>query len=734
MLGAFMVALGLVMAGPGDDPAPVRADRAAYEAARKAAGHDSAAQVRLALWCEAHGMTKERMQHLAAAVLQDPGNTLARGLMGLVARDGKWERPDDVSREVEEDPRRKALLDEYYTRRARTPDRADDQWKLASWCDQNGLKEQAIAHYHAVLRLDPKREAAWRHLGFRKQGQGWLKPELQEAARREAEEQTRANKQWKPILERYRVGLASRIKTRREEAEAGLLAITDPRAVPMIWAVFVPKGAEGQKTAVRVLGQVDAPGSARALAMLALSSANAEVRGLATQVLRQRDPRDFAPFLVALIRSPIKYQVKKVGGPGSAGELDIQDGTSNRKRLYSPPPAPNFAMGPNDWLTTDASGMPVITRYLGMGQMPLMSMNTNQNSVALGDLGMTLYTPAQTAQVASNLTRAGLPAAASQQLAANFAQSNNALITISGDPSRPIWASGLVVESMQIPIGQMMMQSQIAAQTAEAQLEGDARSIDAYNAPILATNRRARQVLSETIGNDLGDDRSAWTKWLVDLFGLAYTPMQTSDDQPTVIEQVPLAYQPAPITPVIVNQVESVSLVHHSCFAAGTRVRTLDGQRPIESLRVGDLVLTENPRSGELKYEAIVTVYHNPPNATYRVNLSGGQSIVATGIHRLWKAGKGWTMTRELRAGDVLRTLGGIVTVASVEADQTQPVYNLKVAEGESYFVGERGVLAHDNSPINPVPEPFDAVTAPTAAATTSSAAPPRPTHSMLGR
>jgi hypothetical protein len=126
-----------------------------------------------------------------------------------------------------------------------------------------------------------------------------------------------------------------------------------------------------------------------------------------------------------------------------------------------------------------------------------------------------------------------------------------------------------------------------------------------------------------------------------------------------------------------------------------------------------------------------VEVYHNPPNATYRVTLESGESIVATGIHRLWVAGKGWAMTRELKPGDVLRTLGGVAAVKSVEADRTQPVFNLQVADGESYFVGRSGVLAHDNSTINPVPEPFDAV-APTTGAASSGR--PAKAHSMLGR
>ena len=63
--------------------------RPAYEQARKDAGRDAAAHVRLALWCESHGMSAERMKHLAMAVLYDPSNALARGLMGLVAYQGQ---------------------------------------------------------------------------------------------------------------------------------------------------------------------------------------------------------------------------------------------------------------------------------------------------------------------------------------------------------------------------------------------------------------------------------------------------------------------------------------------------------------------------------------------------------------------------------------------------------------------------------------------------------------------
>src|SRR4051794_14810524 len=76
---------------------PSAEDLAAYREAKAKVGRDADAQVKLALWCESHGMAAERLEHLAMAVLADPTNATARGLMGQVADDGKWRKPDDLA-------------------------------------------------------------------------------------------------------------------------------------------------------------------------------------------------------------------------------------------------------------------------------------------------------------------------------------------------------------------------------------------------------------------------------------------------------------------------------------------------------------------------------------------------------------------------------------------------------------------------------------------------------------
>jgi hypothetical protein len=53
--------------------------------------------------------------------------------------------------------------------------------------------------------------------------------------------------------------------------------------------------------------------------------------------------------------------------------------------------------------------------------------------------------------------------------------------------------------------------------------------------------------------------------------------------------------------------------------------------------------------------------------------------------------------------------VGGVATVKSVGPAGVEPVYNLKVSQAQSYFVGASGVLAHDSSEVQPVAKPFDA-------------------------
>jgi Pretoxin HINT domain len=766
------VLLTLAMLGADDPtvttPAASRPPLEIYQSESAKAGKTADAHIRLALWCESHGLTAERLKHLSLAVLYDPANTLARGLMGLVGYQGKWDRPDVIGREIQEDPAHQALVREYLDRRARTPYKGDAQMKLAAWCEEKGLKEQAIAHYTAVTRIDPSRETAWRHLGYKKQGNRWVKPDELAAAKQEATHQKTADKHWKPRLEKLREALASKDTAKRAKADQALTEVTDPRAVPMIWALFVRGGEREQMAAVQMFGQIDGPSASNGLAALAAFSPTKDVRRRAIATLVRRDPRDVVGKLIGLVKKPYKYQVRPINGPGSPGELFVEGERFNIQRIYSlSVGSPILAMG--RIFTPDMPFDPFNVRNLILATVPnhitnvsapvspdrvtssypfplspqstalaaqAMAANPQNASAILNQLisspanryapaGYWFY-PTQPNGVSSfvPVTQPGIqngPASAStmQGMAQRLAVQNQAAINqlratqqnpnnllhqaanvkrLESNPAN--FQAGIIqdgmdtVQAMAIQrdymIGLELERIRQANLNLEQRLAMDTQYVEALNTGINLCNDNVLPVLTAITGQDLGAEPEKWKSWWVDQIGYAYES-NVPETKPTFTDFV----------------VDGVQPVHNACFAVGTPVQTIDGPRPIESIRLGDRVLSQGTASGQLAFQPVTATHRNPPAATFRIAI-GGESIVATGIHRFWKAGKGWTMARELKAGDHLRMVGGTVTIESIEADKTQPVYNLEVAQNRNFFVGSRGLLVHDFSFVQPVAEPFD--------------------------
>lgn len=661
MTSSLILVCGLIAGASDRDTSPSTVDLADYEKARAAIGRDADAQVRLALWCEAHGLQAERLKHLALAVIGDPKNAAARGLMGLVAFNGQWKRPESVVDKVKADEALTAKLAEYNARRERTPETADAQYRLALWCEEHGLNAEAKAHFATVTRLNPSNDSAWKHLGCKKVGGRWMREEELAAEKEEADAQKKADQHWKPLLTKWAGWLGQ--KSLAEQAEKELAEVTDPRAVRSIWSVLVAGNKPHHDKAVEVLARIDGPGASRALAALAVFSPVAETRRAAAETLQRRDPREFAELMIGWLRERIKYEIRYVKGPGSPGELVVEGENAKLKRVYTPRPI----LQPGDVLGADDFGVPVVARRLGneIRNIPLPSANGRSGN-------------RQTVQA-------------------------------------------VVPKIAEFSLNQLAADATRSAVVAEAQLENDALEIDRRNAPIAQINDRVRAILSPLAGRDLGEQPETWQAWYTDMIGYAFVPRKTPTVKPTYVEQVQILDQPRAVPVAVVTGAPIVVRQHSYCFGAGTLVHTLTGILPIETVRAGDQVLVQNPRTGALTYQPVLSALHNPPNATLRVRL-GDESVVATGIHRIWKAGQGWVMARELKPGDRVRTLDGTATVTAVEEDATQPVFNLEVAEGASFFVGQRGVLVHDNSRVLPTPEPFDA--SPSLAAITNSSSP----------
>jgi pretoxin HINT domain-containing protein len=228
----------------------------------------------------------------------------------------------------------------------------------------------------------------------------------------------------------------------------------------------------------------------------------------------------------------------------------------------------------------------------------------------------------------------------------------------------------------------------------QQRMAADLNQVEMANEQAEQNNTRIAPVLEVAAGapSDLKNDEEAWHVWWYDTLGYSYQ----SPPQVTIVQNA----SPSQLPPPYIT----------TCFVAGTPVRTLDGSRPIEAIQVGDQVLSQDATTGALGYQSVVFLHHNPPGKTLRVSLANGESLVCSVYHRFWRANVGWTMARELKPGDTLRNLGGLVCVAKVEPDSIQPLYNLDVSGPRSFFVGASNLLVHDNTLPDHRLKPFDAL------------------------
>jgi hypothetical protein len=567
-------------------------------------------------------------------------------------------------------------------------DTARQHWDLATWCDEHGLKPEAVAHYTAVTRLAPDKPDAWHKLGFVKhKGGGWVRPEQAAAEQTEHKAQTEANAQWEPRLAKLRVALASGSDESRAAAERDLAAVTDPRAIPAAWKVFVVKGkGEHLRRAVQLFGQIDSPAAAQPLLMLAVGANDPEIRRAAGETLARRDVRESLDSLIRLVRTPAKYSVEeKAGADGRVRRtLKIEGEDFNLNRVYTPPLPPDPTVVARRQMEVMNSPEVQAARWAAAR----LELAPSIDPGIAGAFNQALANPGQAPAVVAAAASRG-PTAAQVNAAQSLAfQGQTDLQTVNRGQQR------LAAEMSRQK--QDLDEYQRALAATEMQFQRDLATIESQNTTIRQTNDRVLPLLDNMTGQKFGDDNHAWTQWWVEEQGYSYQP----PERITYTERAP-EYRPSYAT-------------HHACFARGTPVATLDGPKPIETLRIGDRVLSQDTRSGELIYQPVLAVFHNPPTMTMRVSFEGFDGpIVATPIHRFWKCGTGWVMTRELKPGDTLRLLGRSTRVAKVEEEKVQPVFNLEVAQTHSFFAGTHPALVHDNSLIESVTQPFDAEPAP---------------------
>jgi hypothetical protein len=149
------------------------------------------------------------------------------------------------------------------------------------------------------------------------------------------------------------------------------------------------------------------------------------------------------------------------------------------------------------------------------------------------------------------------------------------------------------------------------------------------------------------------------------------------------------------------------------CFVAGTLVRTPDGERAIEEIRVGDKVWTRDLATGTDELRLVTETFVRTTTELFHLTING--SVVSTTAeHPFMVQGRGWLDAAFLKVGDLLVTPEGTtVPVEAIEVetrDETdaETVYNFHVETHSNYYVhaGDTPVLVHNaghQTPYSPI-------------------------------
>ena len=425
--------------------------------------------------------------------------------------------------------------------------------------------------------------------------------------------------------------------------------MNDPRAARSVWQVFGREGEASQKRAVQMLVPLDCLASSRALALLATWGGSPEVRRVAAEALRNRDPREYVGFLLALQRKEFRLVagVAPIDGEHFRRTLTIEGDD-----LLISPDLEYSDLGPDhgiDMIVT-AEFQRVIwnPRRFFTADVPFDGPLGEWYSYAAawpGSLGGPMASPAA-AQMVQQMV-------AQPQNAAAIV-SNHQTSAPSGHPVHGSAAAGLTPDQRTSLFVQNWM---AAARFRDAQVLWAQTSPMNESPNFVDARRLLRRGQSHDSRDELGDLRKPEPDHQP---GPARGSRSLAEVVLRCARLCVYTHKEKPEKPKI-----AVFISLPSCFAAGTQVRTLLGLRPIEKIEVGDQVLAQDPITGKLSFETVDAVHHNPPGKTLKIRL-GSEEILPSIYHRFWCAGRGWVMARDLKPGDEVRTLGGRVRVDSV--------------------------------------------------------------------
>jgi filamentous hemagglutinin len=153
------------------------------------------------------------------------------------------------------------------------------------------------------------------------------------------------------------------------------------------------------------------------------------------------------------------------------------------------------------------------------------------------------------------------------------------------------------------------------------------------------------------------------------------------------------------------------------CFAAGTKVSTPQGDRTIESIKVGDVVWSKPEKGGKPFAATILATHQRSDQPIYRLKLKNvrgdgtaeGETLMVTPSHPFYvPAKRDFIPVINLKPGDLLQSLAdGDTENTSSEVESLElylpegKTYNLTVDVGHTFYVGNLKTWVHNTGPCD---------------------------------
>ena len=149
------------------------------------------------------------------------------------------------------------------------------------------------------------------------------------------------------------------------------------------------------------------------------------------------------------------------------------------------------------------------------------------------------------------------------------------------------------------------------------------------------------------------------------------------------------------------NKAANSAGVKPSCFVAVTLVMAVAGMVAIEKIKSGDKVISTDPETMETSPKTVLETYIRQVDKLVHLTING-EEIVTTDNHPFYIQGRDLIEAGNLLVGDKLISVNGEVLFVKKhqveELDEPVDVYNFKVEDYHTYFVGDCTVWVHNKN------------------------------------